>query len=214
MGSRWGRRLARVAAAAFALAILLLLLDAFVVPPSSSGTFCSGGTSAAPGDPGVTCETSTTGSPVLDAVVLAGAGLALVVCVLSLVACLVVVVRADVRAREGWRRSGAVSAAPASAARRLLGWGIGMIALGGFAASSLVDGAVTFAPFRLPDQGADLYLLISEDYVRLGLALTLGIAALVAQWLGVLLLLGAAGDATAVALAGRRGAEEPAEAVR
>ena len=217
MGSRWGRRLARVSAAAIALGILLLVLGTFVVPPSSSSTLCTGGTSASPGDPGVTCETSSSGSPVLDAVVLGGSGLALVVCVLSLVACLVVVVRADVRARARWRPSGEVAAAPPSAALRLAGWGIGVIALGllgGFAASSLVDGAVTFAPFRLPDQSQDLYLLISEDYVRLGLALTLGVAALVAQWLAVLLLLGAAGDAVAVALAGGRSVEEPAETVR
>lgn len=217
MGSQWGRLLARVSAAAFALGILLLVLGTFVVPPSSSSTLCTGGTSASPGDPGVTCETSSSGSPLLDAVVLGGSGLALVVCVLSLVACLVLVVRADARTRARWQRSGEVSAAPPSAARRLAGWGIGMIALGllgGFAASSLVDGAVTFAPFRLPDQSRDLSPLISEDYVRLGLALTSGVAALVAQGLAVLLLLGAAGDAVAVALSGRQRVEEPVEVVR
>jgi hypothetical protein len=206
VGSTTARRLAWLSAASFLTAVLLSVLDALVVPPSSSGAFCTGPDSATPGDPGVTCQTSTSGSPVLDAVVLSLAGLALVVCVLALVACVVVAVRADVRTRSTWRDA-VDGVPPATAARTLLMSAVAFIVLGlvgGFAAVALVPDVFAFAPFRLPDQTGDLYPLIADDYVRLGLVLTLGVGALVLQWLGVLLLLGAGVDAAAVAAVSRR----------
>jgi hypothetical protein len=207
MGSTGARRLAQVSVGAFVVALLTAVLSALFVPPYAEDTLCIG--TSADGS-SMSCTTSTTGSEVPGDVASAALGLALLVSLVALIAAVVVAVRADVRARRMWHESETDGPPPASAARALL---VGAVAclvlglLGTLAASWLADGAFTFPVLR-PPQFGDLTRLGLEQ-VRVGIALSLGIGALVLQWIGVLLVLGAGIDAAAVALAGRRGGASP-----
>jgi len=200
-----------VSAVSFVVAMLIAVLSAVLVPPYSSSTSCVG-TSADEG--AMTCTTVTSGSKVQGDLALAASGLALLVCLVALIAAVVVAVRADVLARRRWRESESDGPRPASAARALLSGAAACLVLGllgTLAASWLADGLFTFPALRPPEFG-DLTQL-GLEHVRAGIALSLGIGALVLQWVGVLLVLGAGVDIATAALAGRPRGAQPVDVV-
>lgn len=215
MAMATARRWAWISAAAFVAAPVVLVAGVLFVPPTSSSTGCFGSAGSGPGDPGWTCETITSGSPIWSAVAAGGALLALLVSAVALVVCVVVLARRDARARSAWRAAGGEDSAPRTAALTLLLWGaavLGLGLLGAVAASSLVEGLLVFPPFRLPEQAVDLYPLISEDSLRLSVALCVGFVALALQCWGVLLLMGAVLDAASAAQASRGSSDERVDA--
>lgn len=203
MGSTAARRLARVSWTAFIVGLVLTFASVFLPPVVSAGT-CFGGSSARPGDPGVTCTTHTSGNALLSNLASAAIVVALVGCVAALLAAVIVAVRADARAHRAWhaRPDGP---APSSAARSMLRTGGGLVVAGlvaSLVATWLASGAASFPPLQLPQIENPVIPVPWDTRVVMGLAVGLG--ALAAQWLGILLLAGSAVDALVVARASRR----------
>jgi len=201
MGSTTARRLALLSLAGFVVALLISVISSAALPPYSRATTCAS-TSSDGG--GMTCTTSTSGSEVLNNLVLGASALAMLVCLVAPVAAVVVAVRADVRARRLWQESDEEGAAPKTAASVLLIGAaacLGLGLLGTAAASWLADGVFAFPVLGLPEF-VDATRL-GQEYVRTGIALSLGVGALLLQGIGLALLVAAAVDAAAVAAAGR-----------
>lgn len=207
------RRWAWITAGAVVAVPTVLVIGSVLLSPRSSPAPCPGPPDVADGGLEWTCSTVGASSPLGTAAVVGLVLLALLLAVGALVAAVVALVRRDVAARSAWSAAGSEGAPPRTAVRSLMLWGAAVLTLGllgAAVATSFAAGLLAAPPFRLPET---LGGGVDDDSLRPGLAYLMGLVALLLQWLGALLVVGAGVGAVAVARASRKGPAPRVDAV-